>query len=108
MKNFFMNSTLSDAFHGGQQRDFPWGAIRSMDELVGDDHLIDREFFKEVEHPELGRTFTYPGPAAILNGSPWRISRRAPLIGEHNAEILQGELGLTNGQMLLLAEGGII
>ena len=108
MKNFFMNSTLMDAFHGGQQRDFPWGAIRSMDELVGDDHLTDREFFKEVDHPELGRTFTYPGPAMLYNGSPWRISRRAPLIGEHNSEILQGELGLTNSRMLLLAEGGVI
>ena len=108
MKNFFNNSTLEDAFHGGQQRDFPWGAIRSMDEIVGDDHLQDRGFFTQVEHPELGRTFTYPGGAAIYNGSPWRVSRRAPLIGEHNAEILQGELGLTTGQMLLLAEGGVI
>jgi benzylsuccinate CoA-transferase BbsE subunit len=108
MKNFFMNSTLMDSFHGGQQRDFPWGAIRSMDEIVGDDHLTDREFFKEVEHPELGRAFTYPGPAMLLNGSPWRISRRAPLIGEHNPDILQGELGLTNSQLLLYAEGGVI
>ena len=108
MKNFFSNSTLEDAFHGGQQRDFPWGAIRSMDEIVGDDHLTDRGFFTQVEHPELGRSFTYPGGAAIYNGSPWRISRRAPLIGEHNAEILQGELGLTSGEMLLLAEGGVI
>ena len=48
-----------------------------MDEIVGDDHLTDREFFKDVEHPELGRTFTYPGPAMLFNGSPWRISRRA-------------------------------
>jgi crotonobetainyl-CoA:carnitine CoA-transferase CaiB-like acyl-CoA transferase len=108
MKNFFNNSTLEDAFHGGQQRDFPWGAIRSMDEIVGDDHLTDRGFFTQVEHPELGRSFTYPGGAAIYNGSPWRITRRAPLIGEHNAEILQGELGLTTGEMLLLAEGGVI
>ena len=108
MKNFFNNSTLEDAFHGGQQRDFPWGAIRSMDEIVGDDHLQDRGFFTQVEHPELGRTFTYPGGAAIYNGSPWRVSRRPPLVGEHNAEILQRELGLTTGQMLLLAEGGVI
>jgi crotonobetainyl-CoA:carnitine CoA-transferase CaiB-like acyl-CoA transferase len=79
-----------------------------MDEIVGDDHLTDRGFFWEVEHPELGETFTYGGGAAIFNGSPWRISRRAPLIGEHNVEILQGELGLSNGEMLLLAEGGVI
>ena len=108
MKDFFMNSTLDDAFHGGQQRDFPWGAIRSMDEIVGDAHLQDRGFFMEVAHPELGRTFTYPGAAAIFNGSPWRISRRAPLIGEHNPQILQGELGLTAAQLLLLAEAGVI
>ncbi len=108
MKNFFSQSTLEDAFHGGQQRDFPWGAIRSMDEIVDDDHLTDRGFFWQVEHPELGETFTYGGGAAIFNGSPWRISRRAPLIGEHNVEILQGELGLSNSEMLLLAEGGVI
>ena len=47
-------------------------------------------FWKEVEHPELGRSFTYPGEPAIYNGSPWRISRRAPLIGEHNIEIFCG------------------
>src|SRR5947208_14032902 len=49
-------------------------------------------FFTEVEHPELGRRFIYPGGAAIYNGSPWRISRRAPLIGEHNEEIFCAEL----------------
>jgi hypothetical protein len=38
--------------------------------------------------PKLGRSFVYPGDAAIHNGSPWRISRRAPLTGGHNAEIL--------------------
>src|ERR1700730_11203830 len=47
----------------------------------------DRGSWKEVGHPELGRSFVYLGEAAIHNGSPWRISRRAPLIGGHKAEI---------------------
>jgi len=50
-----------------------FGAVRTMGGIVGDPHLRDREFFVSVEHPELGRDFTYPGPAAIYNGSPWRI-----------------------------------
>ena len=79
-----------------------------MDEIMGDPHLEDRGFFVEVEHPELGQSFTYPGAAAIYNGSPWNISRRAPLIGEHNQEILCGELGLNNGELVLLAESGVI
>jgi len=108
LANFFASMPQEDMWRGGQERDFPWGAIRSMDELVGDEHLQDRDFFVEVEHPELGRSFTYPGAAAIYNGSPWRISRRAPLLGEHNEEILCGELGLAKQELTLLAESGVI
>ena len=108
MEHFFANMPLHDAYHGGQERDFPWGAIRSMDEIVDDQHLEDRGFFVEVEHPELGQTFTYPGAAAVYNTSPWRISRRAPLIGEHNVEIYCGELGLSREELVLLAESGVI
>jgi hypothetical protein len=61
-----------------------------------------------VEHPELGRSFVYPGEAAIYNGSPWGISRRAPLIGEHNQEIFCGELGLSQQELCMLAENGVI
>jgi hypothetical protein len=33
----------------------------------------------------------YPGAPFLMAASPWRISRRAPLVGEHDAEILSGE-----------------
>ena len=99
LKNFFANMPLVEAYEGGQELNFPWGAVRTMGEIVGDPHLEDREFFVSVEHPELGREFTYPGPAALYNASPWRISRRAPLIGEHNDEILGGELGFSKSDL---------
>jgi len=76
--------------------------------LLDDLHLHDRGFWKEVGHPELGRSFVYPGEAAIHNGPPWRISRRAPLIGEHNAEILCDELGLSRGELSILAENRVL
>jgi crotonobetainyl-CoA:carnitine CoA-transferase CaiB-like acyl-CoA transferase len=63
---------------------------------------------KEVEHPELGRSFVYPGEAAIFSGSPWRISRRAPLIGEHNVEIFCDQLELSRGELSVLAENRVI
>ncbi|MBI3326415.1 MAG: CoA transferase, partial [Nitrospinae bacterium] len=92
----------------GQEQGLTWGGIRSMDEIIDDPHLQDRRFFVDVEHLELGRSFIYPGAAAIYNGSPWRISRRAPLIGEHNVEILCGELGLSKADLAVLAESGVI
>ena len=79
-----------------------------MNEIMGDPHLEDRDFFVPVEHPELGREFTYPGAAAIYNASPWRIYRRAPLIGEHNEEILGAEIGLSEGELQSLRNSGVI
>ena len=108
LKNFFANMPLVEAYEGGQELNFPWGAVRTMEEIMGDPHLEDREFFVSVEHPELDQEFTYPGAAAIYNGSPWRISRRAPLIGEHNREILGGELGISGTGLEALKQTGAI
>ncbi|MCS5669407.1 MAG: CoA transferase [Dehalococcoidia bacterium] len=108
LKNFFANMPLVEAYEGGQELNFPWGAIRTMEEIMGDPHLQDRDFFVSVEHPELEREFTYPGPAAIYNASPWSISRRAPLIGEHNQEIFVGELGLQQADLEELKNSGVI
>ncbi len=108
LETFFARIPLEEAWHGGQELGLPWGAIRSMDEIITDQHLQDRAFFTEVFHPELGRSYTYPGPAALYSQSPWRISRRAPLIGEHNVEIFCGELGLSPAELVVLAESGVI
>ena len=102
------SATRDQIYNGGQKRGFNMGAIRSPDEVMEDPHLEDRGFWTEVEHPEVGKTFLYPGAAGIFNGSPWRISRRAPLTGEHNEEVLCGELGLSRAELAVLAEGGVV
>jgi len=106
--NFIASLPAEEVYHTAQQRGFTWGAVRAPEALLDDPHLHDRGFWKEVEHPELGCSFVYPGEAAIYNGSPWRISRRAPLIGEHNVEILCGELGLSRGELSVLGENRVI
>ena len=105
---FVAHLPQAEVAHGGQARQFNWGAVRAPDELIDDGHLADRGFWVDVEHPELGRSFKYPGAAAIHNGSPWRISRRAPLIGEHNRVIYGKELGLKDAELSCLMEAGVI
>jgi len=102
--NFIASLPAEEVYHAAQDRGFTWAAVRAPEELLDDGHLQDRGFWKQVEHPELGRSFVYPGEAAIYNGSPWHISRRAPLIGEHNVEIFCEELGLSRQEFALLAE----
>jgi len=41
-------------------------------------------------------------------GNPTRISRPAPLIGEHNTEIFCDELGLSRSELSVLAESRVI
>jgi crotonobetainyl-CoA:carnitine CoA-transferase CaiB-like acyl-CoA transferase len=43
-----------------------------------------------------------------MTETTWRISRRAPLIGEHNQEIYGEELGFSEQEMRLLEEARAI
>ena len=89
VKEFVGTLTADEAMTGAQERaGMPWGAVRSPDDLLEDEHFASRGFFPTVEHPELGQSFTYPGPASLYPRSPWRIYRRAPLVGEDTAEVL--------------------
>jgi crotonobetainyl-CoA:carnitine CoA-transferase CaiB-like acyl-CoA transferase len=106
--DFIASLPAEEVYHRAQERGFTWGAVRPAEAVLDDPHLHDRGFWQEVEHNELGRSFVYPGAAAIYNGTPWRISRRAPLIGEHDAEIFCGELGLSRGDLAVLAENRVI
>ena len=108
LTQFAANLTAEELAYGGQERGFGWGLVRTPEDLLEDGHLEDRGFWVEVEHPELGRSFKYPGPAGIYNGSPWRIHRRAPLIGEDNQEVYCGELGLQPVELALLAESKVV
>ena len=106
--NFIASLPAEEAYHAAQARGFTWGVVRAPEDLFDDAHLDDRGFWKQVEHEELGRSFIYPGEAAIFNGSPWRLSRRAPMIGEHNVEIFCDELGLSRHELAVLAESQVI
>jgi hypothetical protein len=77
-----------DFFIGCQRVGLPAGIIYSPEEAFEDEHFKARGFQVEVRHDELGRSFRYPGAPYRLPASPWRISRRAPKLGEHSEEIL--------------------
>jgi len=59
-------------------------------DLMNDEHLAHREFFVEIEHSVAG-SLKYPGAAYKLSNSPLPLTARpAPLLGEHNSQILGG------------------
>ncbi|MDA1010697.1 MAG: CoA transferase [Chloroflexi bacterium] len=63
------------------------------DRVEHDPQLRAREMFEPLTHPVVG---TYPMQQAPfkLSGTPVPVTRHAPLLGEHNIEILSGLLGI--------------
>lgn len=99
---------IAELMEGAQLRRIPYAMVRPPEALLGDSQLTARGFFFDVGHPELGRTFRYPGGPFYFTATPWRIARRPPLLGEHNAEVYQGELGISNEQMTALVKEKIV
>lgn len=89
------SQTAEQVYERAQQIGLPWGLVRSPEETLDDPHLWDRGFFVEVEHPEEGKHYVYPGAPYVFDKTPWRISRRAPLPGQDNEVIYRERLGIS-------------
>jgi crotonobetainyl-CoA:carnitine CoA-transferase CaiB-like acyl-CoA transferase len=76
-----------DFFVEAQHRGLSCGVVYSPEEVLDDPHFVARGFDVQVEHPELGRSFRYPNVPFKLSATPGNV-RRAPLLGEHDDEIL--------------------
>lgn len=83
--------------HEGQKLGLPIGPVLTVGQAAEHPHLKRRGAFVEIDHPVAGR-FRYPGPLVRLTATP-PVARRAPLLGEHNEEILCRRLGLTRDDL---------
>ena len=107
-RRFFMSHTKAELYEGGLKHRALVYPIYTTKDIVESIQLSAREFWAEVEHPELDTTITYPGPFARTSEAPPRVWRRAPLIGEHNREIYEKELGLSREELLILKQAKVI
>ena len=82
------NIPALDFFEGAQGRDLQCGIIFSPEEAYENRHFRARGFQVRVKHDELAREVDYPGAPFKMAASPWAISRRPPLVGEHTEERL--------------------
>jgi len=100
--------TKDELYEQAQQRRLICVPVSSLEDLLKNPHLIARGYFVDVEHPELGQALKYPGAPVRLSETPWQITRRAPLIGEHNLDVYEGELGLSREEIATLKQEGAI
>jgi crotonobetainyl-CoA:carnitine CoA-transferase CaiB-like acyl-CoA transferase len=99
--------TVEEAYREGQRRHLAVTPVNTAAEVAGDAHLAARGYFVEIDHGDAGR-LRYPGPPYRHSETPWRAARPAPAAGEHNREILGGELGVSDEDLRALAQAGVL
>ena len=80
-----------------------FGLVQTPSELAECPQLESRGFYREVEHPVIGRIKV---PAALFNLSltPYQYTGPAPMLGQHNREIYADGLGYTVQDLAVLRQ----
>jgi len=78
---------VADLFQAGQEQRGCFSPVFTMAKLATQEQLHARHFFVEVTHPRAGK-LTHLGAPYQLDEPWWKIRQAAPLLGEHNNEVL--------------------
>jgi formyl-CoA transferase len=84
----------------------PAGAVLDTKELHNDPSFEQRGIMQVPEHPTSG-PFRMPGWPVRHNGASPPVAP-APLLGQHNSEVLKDWLGMDSAQVAALHEEGVI
>lgn len=106
VRPFLLKHTMKEIYEAGQNRGLQVGAVNTARDVSEDPQLLARNFFIDVDHPELGRKLKYLGPPFRMSQTPWDIRRRAPLIGEDNVAVLENDLRSPRHTVDRVARGG--
>ena len=91
-----------------EENAIPVAAVLRTADHYEEPRLAARHYYQEIEHPIVGaRGFPgYPMRFWFMPHSPHLTP--APLLGQHNDEVLGNELGLTSEELLRLEASGVI
>jgi crotonobetainyl-CoA:carnitine CoA-transferase CaiB-like acyl-CoA transferase len=107
LMKFFQAHTKEELYKEALRLNIMIYPVSTPEDIAENEQLKDREYWVQVEHPELEETITYPNVPVKAGETPIRIRRRAPLIGEHNKEVYE-ELGLSKEDLAILKQAGVI
>ena len=87
--------TMEEATNFVLSKGIPAGPILNVKQILEDPHIKEREMFVEMDHPTLGKV-TVSASAVKLMDTKLTIRTPAPSLGQHNKEIFEGMLGMSD------------
>lgn len=107
LTEWLVNHTQEELYHKGQAAGVPFAMVYTSKDLVDSEHLKERGFFVEIDHPKTG-TVRYPSSPYRFSETPCQVMRPSPLLGEHNEEIFARRLGHRQEELSKLGAAGVI
>ncbi len=106
MLPWLMRHDKREIFERAQRRGLAFSYVATAEDILQWEHLDERGYFAEVDHPHAGRHLHPAGPFAS-DGTGWRLAP-APTLGQHNREVIRGLLGYSAGDLVALRGQGVI
>ncbi len=91
IERFLKTRTLDELYQKAVQLRFRLAPAATAQDIVESRQIQARGLLVPVAHPELERSFLYPGAFARFSATPIETFRRAPRLGEHNDVVLRDE-----------------
>jgi crotonobetainyl-CoA:carnitine CoA-transferase CaiB-like acyl-CoA transferase len=107
IEEFCRRHTKRELYLEGQARHLAVTPVNTPAELVESEQTKARGFFQEVQHPVVG-PYRQIGAMHKYSQAVTAVHCAAPLLGQHNAEVYQGELGLSIDDLQTLRAQGVI
>ena len=101
------NYTAEEIFHKVQGCRSACAPVYLAEHFANSPQIAERGYLLDIEHPVAGR-LKYPGLPWQFSNEPWRGTCPAPLLGQHNEEVLGKELGYSADELATLRITGAI
>ncbi|PKB83278.1 MAG: hypothetical protein BZY88_02175 [SAR202 cluster bacterium Io17-Chloro-G9] len=98
LSQWTMGKSPQDVMQLLQAQGVPAGVVQRSSDLLKDPQLSHRRFYHYMDHPEMGN-IPYTGHQFRISGYDGGPRSPAPLLGQHNEEILRGLLGMTDEEI---------
>ena len=104
---FLGSLTKAEFFDGVVKRKMLGYPVSDASDSLADPQLRSREFWRSFSPAEGLPPVPFPGGFALFDGERPEVKRRAPRVGEHNAEVY-GEAGVGANELARLRAEGVV
>ncbi|MCC7364872.1 MAG: CoA transferase [Dehalococcoidia bacterium] len=106
LERFTSSKTKQELLEGSLSRGLLLSPAFTVKDVIESPQMAHRGYWQRTATGD--KSVQYPGPFARFSASPLQYGPPAPSIGEHNAAILGGELGLGQRELEALAARGVV